>query len=113
MKMAKLLVFSGAFDQASAGDTFWPPHLRVGSSAEYFLASVPPSLKDDEATLKPAAMAGPKARPAIPKPAQKRNCLGCIAVPSITLRASRHILGMAGKRFQWGRTPPWRLKAKL
>jgi len=60
MKMTKLLVFSGAFDQESAGDTFSPPHMRMGSSAAFFFVSMPPSAKEDDVTAKGAAAACPR-----------------------------------------------------
>src|SRR5260221_14381800 len=66
MKTTKLLVLSGAFDQASAGETFCPPHMRMGSSAAFFLVSMPPSGKDEEETEKAAAdaLVAPTSNPA-------------------------------------------------
>src|SRR5262249_55094957 len=57
MKITKLLVLSGALDQESAGETFCPPHMRMGSSAAFFFVSMPPSGNDEEVTEKAAAEA--------------------------------------------------------
>jgi hypothetical protein len=61
MNTTKLLVFAGAFDHASAGETFCPPHIRIGSSAAFFFVSIPPSEKDDEVSENGAAAAPPSA----------------------------------------------------
>ena len=55
MKTTKLLVFSGALAQESAGDTLSPPHMRMGSSAACFLVSIPPSLNVGELTVTDAS----------------------------------------------------------
>src|SRR5690242_12079956 len=59
MNTTKLLVLSGAFAHANAGETFSPPHIRMGSSAACFLVSIPPSVKVDELTVNGAAAAAP------------------------------------------------------
>src|SRR5207302_11339608 len=50
-------VLAGALNQDSAGDTFCPPHMRIGSSAAYLLVSMPPSEKEEEVTVNGAAIA--------------------------------------------------------
>jgi hypothetical protein len=57
MKTTKLLVFAGALDHASAGETFCPPHIRIGSSAAFFRVNIPPSEKDDDVSENGAAAA--------------------------------------------------------
>jgi hypothetical protein len=53
IKIAKLLVASGAFDQSRGGETFWPPHglvARLGSAPAYFAGHTSPSLKAGDTT---------------------------------------------------------------
>src|SRR5882672_4438321 len=69
MKMTKLLVFCGAFDHDSAGEMFWPPHIRMGSSAAFLVVSIPPSAKEAEVTVNGAAAACPS--PGIPNKASE------------------------------------------
>src|ERR1043166_7201415 len=57
MKTTKLLVLSGGLAQVSAGDTFSPPHMRMGSSAACFLVNIPPSVNVGELTVNGAAAA--------------------------------------------------------
>src|SRR5262245_20799986 len=63
MKITKLFVFSGAFDQDRAGDTFCPPHMRIGSSAALRMVSIPPSIKDEDETENAACAARPSCAP--------------------------------------------------
>src|SRR5579883_3433183 len=55
--MTKLRVFAGTFDHASAGETFSPPHIRIGSSAACLRVSIPPSVKVDDVRVNGAAAA--------------------------------------------------------
>jgi hypothetical protein len=57
MKTTKLLVFAGALDHASAGETFCPPHMRIGSSAAFFAVNIPPSENDADVSENGAAAA--------------------------------------------------------
>src|SRR5579884_2949984 len=57
--MTKLRVLAGTFDHVRAGDTFWPPHMRIGSSAAFLADSMPPSVKDGEVSTNGADAALP------------------------------------------------------
>ena len=60
MMSAKLLVFSGAFDQASGGETFSPGQeglVRLGSAPAYFAGQTSLSLKAGDVSVKGSAAA--------------------------------------------------------